>query len=392
MKESGSRGTLMKKRSLSLAAIFVLPVIPFVLPAQKPGRQLVPKAPDFIEIVSDEKPVPPALEVRFVQDLSLREEAWTPFALRVNDDGAINVFSGKTNTLIRFDAAGREILRKDFRPGQGPGEFGFFDPEFARDGRLLVLDGRQRRLTAFDRDLKLLNIAKVDIWGDHFRLDSAGNMYLMVMDFLPHTRDRQLLALAKGSPEGKPLLRIHEYEWGLTWDGGAYHGDAYRRQLKFQIDTRDNLWYASTDRYEIHIVSPEGKLVRTIVKKGEPRKLTDGEIGAFKANDAKFKTVTDIPDRVPPVADIFLLDPDLVLVVTFESLPDEATLVGDIFDRQGRFRGRTRVPKYDGWDFLLAPTKPMALARDGHFYTIETPGDGDEIFVRRYKIVVGKGP
>jgi len=380
-------------RSLAWAAFFVLSAAPCLLIAQKPGRQLVLKAPDFVEVVNEERPVGPALEIKFVQDLNLREEGWTPFALRVNGEGAIHVFSGKNNTLIRFNAAGRETLRRDFRPGQGPGEFGFFDPEFVRDGRLLVLDGRQRRLTAFDKDFKLLNVAKVDLWGDNFRLDSAGNMYLMVMEFLPNTRDRQLLALTKGSPQGKPLLRIHEYEWGLTRDaGGRYHSDAYRRQIKFQIDDRDNLWYVSTDRYEIHVVSPEGRLVRTIVKKGEPRKLTEEEIAAFKANDAKFKTVTDMPERVPPIADLFLLDPDHILVVTFESRPGEGTLVGDVFDRQGRYRGRASVPKYDGWDFLLAPSKPMALARGGYFYTIETPGDGDEVLVRRYKIVLGKGP
>ena len=379
----------MRVRSVVLAALGILSAFPCVLSAQKPGRQLVPKAPGFVEVVNEEKPVGPALEIKFVQDLSLREESWTPFALRVNDDGAIHVFSGKNNTLIRFDAAGRETLRRDFRPGQGPGEFGFFDPEFTHDGRLLVLDGRQRRLTAFDPDFKLLNVAKVDLWGDHFRLDSAGNMYLMVMEFLPNTRDRQLLALTKGSPQGKPQLRIHEYEWGLTRDaGGRYHGDAYRRQLKFQIDASDNVWYVSTDRYEVHVVSPEGQLIRTIVKKGDPRKLTEEEIGVFKANDAKFKTVTDVPERVPPIADIFLLDRDLVMVVTFESRAGDGMLVGDIFDRQGRYRGRTSVPKYDGWDFLLAPSKPMALARGGSFYAIETSPNGDETCLRRYKIVL----
>ncbi|HPW17056.1 MAG TPA: hypothetical protein PLP83_01605 [Candidatus Aminicenantes bacterium] len=382
----------MRHKPVILAVIFVLSASADILIAQKPGRQLVAKAADFVEIVNDAKPVGPVLEIKFVQDLSLRESDWTPFALRVNDRGEIHVFTGKTNTLVRFDASGKETLRKDFRPGQGPGEFGFFDPEFASDGRLLVLDGRQRRLTVFDGDFKLLNVSKVALWGDDFRLDRAGNIYLIVTEFLANTRDRQLLTLTKGSPQGKPLLKIHEYEWGLTRDSrGVYHGDAYRRQVKFQIDDRGNLWYASTDRYEIHVVSPEGQLIRTIAKRGDPRKVTEEEIGVFKANDAKFKTFTDIPERMPPIADIFLLDPDYVLVVTFESLPGEGTLVGDVFDREGRFRGRTRLPKYDGWDFLMAPSKPRALARNGSFYTIETPEDGNDIFVRRYKIVAGKG-
>jgi len=362
-----------------------------VLSAQKPGRQLIPNAPDFVEVINDERPRPPLLDVKFVLDLTLTQEAWTPFALLVDGQGAIHVFSGKDNTLIRFDASGRETFRRDFKSGQGPGEFGFLDPAFTRDGRLLVLDGRQRRLTAFDKDFKLLGISRIDIWGDNFRLDSVANMYLMVIKFLPKTRDRQLLVLTKCSAEGKPLTEVHEYEWGLTRDSrGVFHGAAYRSQVKHQVDARDNLWYAATDRYQINVVSPEGKLVRRIIKKGEPRKLTEAEIEGFKPKDPKSRSVTDVPDRVPPLADIFLLDSGHVLAVTFEGRPEDGKLIGDVFDGQGVFRARAQVPKYDGWNFLMAPSKPNALAQGGFFYTIETPEDGDEIFVRRYKIILGK--
>ncbi|MGA2531440.1 MAG: hypothetical protein ABSG19_00245 [Candidatus Aminicenantales bacterium] len=363
-----------------------------VLAAQKPGRQLIPKAPDFIEVTNDEKPRPPLVDVKFVLDLTLRQEGWSPHALLVDNGGAIHVFSGKDNTLTRFDAAGRETLRRDFKSGQGPGEFGFFDPGFTQDGRLLVLDGRQRRLTAFDGDLKLLGISRVALWGDNFRLDSLSSMYLMVMKFLPNTRDRQLLVLTKCSPEGKPVYEIHEYEWGLYRDStGIYHGQAFRSQVKYQIDARDNLWYVATDRYEIHIVSPEGKLVRRIIKKGDPRKLTGAEIEGIKTKDPRSKVVYDVPERVPPIADLFLLDQGYVLVVTFESQPESGELIGDIFDGQGIFRARARVPKYDGWNFLMAPSKPLALARGGFFYTVETPEGGDDTVVKRYKIIMGKG-
>ncbi len=356
--------------------------------ASKPGRQLVAKGPDFVEVVNDKTPPSSALGMEFVPDLTLRQDGWTPFALRVDQAGDICVISGKDPTLIKFDRHGRETFRKAFRSGQGPGEFGFFDPEFAADGRMLVLDGRQRRMTSFDRDFRLLGISMLGLWGDNFRLDSSGNMYVMLMEFLPDTRDRQLLTLTKVSLEGKLLRRIHEYEWGMTRDRGAYHSDAFRSQLRFEVDDRDNIWYAATDRYEIHVVSPDGALTRTIIKKGEPRRLSEGEVAEFKARGAKSPIVTDIPERVPPIAGLFLVEPDLVLVVTFESGPGDETLAGDLFDRTGAYRGRARVPKYDGWDFLMAPSKPMALARGGFFYAIETPGDGDETIVRRYKIVV----
>jgi hypothetical protein len=362
------------------------------LGAQKTGRQLVPRAPDFSEIVNEAQPRQPLLEVQFVLDLTLRQENWTPHALLVDGEGAIHVFSGKNNTLTRFDAAGRETLRKDFKTGQGPGEFGFFDPEFAPDGRLLVLDARQRRLTTFDKTFNLLGISKIDLWGDNFLLDSASNMHLLVMKFLPRTRDRQLLVLTKCSPEGKLLYEVHEYEWGLTRDGhGVYHGDAYRTQAKYQVDARDDLWYAMTDRYEINVVSPEGQLVRRIVKKGEPRELTGEEAAEFRPKDPRSLVVNDIPDRVPPIGGLFLLDQGYVLVVTFEGRAEDHDLVGDVFDGQGIYRARVRVPRYDGWDSLIAPRLPLALARGGYFYTVETPEDGEETLVRRYKVIIRAG-
>jgi hypothetical protein len=79
-----------------------------------------------------------------------------------------------------------------------------------------------------------------------------------------------------------------------------------------------------------------------------------------------------------------------VLAITYESLENERELVGDVFDGRGIFRARVRVPKYDGWNFNIAPSKPLALASGGFFYTVETAANGDEISVNRYRIVLGK--
>lgn len=362
-----------------------------LLAGQKSGRQIVPQAADFVEIINDEQPRPPLVDVKFVPDLTLKQPAWEPYCLLVDGGGNLCVFSGKENTLIKFDPAGQEVLRRDFKSGQGPGEFGFFDPWFAADGRLIVLDGRQRRVTAFDKDFRLLAVSRIDLWGDILRLDSASNLYMLVMKFLPTTRDRQLLVLTKCTAEGKPVHEVYEYEWGVRRDTqGFYHSDAYRAQVKFQIDPHDVLWYVVTDRYEINAVSPEGKLVRRIIKRGQPRKLTSAEIEGLKPKDPNSRMITDIPDRVAPIANFFLLADGSILAVTFESREGDKELVGDVFDNQGILRGRTRVPKYDGWDGLLAPRKPAALVSGGLFYTIETPDDGSDAMVKRYRIVMTK--
>jgi hypothetical protein len=370
-------------------AIILLSLALFL--GQTNGRRIIPRAADLVEIVNEEQPRPPLVDIKFVLDLTLKQPGWQPYSLLVDKAGNLCVFSGKDNTLVKFNPAGREILRKDFKSGQGPGEFGFFDPWFAADGRLIVLDGRQRRVTAFDKDFHLLTVSRIDLWGDIFQLDSASNMYMLVMKFLPNTRDRQLLVLTKCTAEGKPIHEIYEYEWGVRRDvQGLFHSDPYRAQVKYQVDSHDWLWYAVTDRYEINVVSPDGKFSRVISKKGQPRKLTPGEIEGFKPKDLNSRVVNDIPDRVAPIANLFLLVDGNVLVITFEGLEGDAGLMGDVFDSQGIFRGRARVPKFDGWDGLLAPRKPAALASGGFFYTIETPDDGNDAMVKRYKIVMTK--
>lgn len=359
--------------------------------AQRSGRQIIPNAGDYIEIVNDERPRPPLVDVKFVLDLTLQKPGWEPYAVLVDKAGSLCVFSGKDNTLMRFDASDRETFRKDFKSGQGPGEFGFFDPWFASDGRLIVVDGRQRQVTAFDKDFRFLSVSRINLWADILRLDSASNMYFLVIKFLPNTRDRQLLVLTKCTPTGNPIHEIYEYEWGLRRDSrGIYHSDAYRTQVKYQVDSHDCLWYVVTDRYEINVVSPEGKLLRRISKNGQPRKLTLAEKEGFRPKDPKSRVVNDIPDRVPPVADLFILEDGSALVITFESHEGDRELVGDLFDSQGIFRARVGVPKYDGWNGLLVPRKPAALANRGFFYTIATPEDGSDAAVKRYKIVTTK--
>jgi hypothetical protein len=375
------------KAKLAVPGIFLISCA--LLTAQQSERQIIPKAADFIEIVNEEEPCPPRLDVKFVCDLTLKQPGWEPYRLLVDDAGHLCVFSGRENTLMKFDAAGREILHRDFKSGQGPGEFGFFDPWFAADGKLIVLDGRQRRITAFDRNLNFLGMTRIDLWGDLFQLDSASNMYLLVMKFLPNTRDRQLLVLTKCTPEGKPIYEIYEYEWGVRRDTqGIYHDNPYRAQVKYQVDSQDRLWYAVTDRYEINVVSPDGELTRRISKKGQPRKPTPAEIEVFKPKNPNSRFINDIPERLPPIANLFLLEDGRVLVITFGSRQGDAVLIGDVYDREGIFRARVKVPRYDGWDGLMVPRKPAALARGGFFYTIETPDDGSDAMVKRYKIII----
>ena len=56
--------------------------------------------------------------------------------------------------------------------------------------------------------------------------------------------------------------------------------------------------------------------------------------------------VTDVPERVPPLVDLFLLEQGCLLAVTHDSKPDDAYLIGDVFDAAGVYRGRTPCSQY----------------------------------------------
>jgi hypothetical protein len=309
-------------RALSAWLIILILVLLSCADHRDNRTSAIKTADTFIEVTNEAQPEPPFLDIEFTEDLVIPQGAGWPTQLFIDNQANIHVFLGKEHLLRRYDRSGEKNLEKVLPKGQAPGEFKFFDPCFSRDGRLFVVDESQRRLTIMDRGLENPNISKLEFWGGVFRLDSKNRMHFITMEFLPNTTDRQRLILSKYTPEGRPLLKIHEYEWGDRQDSsGIYHTNPYRSQLRYKIDSQDNVHYMMTDRYEINQISTNGLLIRTIIKKGKPRKLTQEEIDGFKPNRPNARSVTDLPERVPPIADLFLLDDGSLLVITFESLP-----------------------------------------------------------------------
>ena len=94
-----------------------------------------------------------------------------------------------------------------------------------------------------------------------------------------------------------------------------------------------------------------------------------------------------MPDRLPALADFFILDDRSLLVVTFENDDREPTLAGDLFDEQGRYQARVQVPKYKSWYWLFLPVKSLAVFHDHHLYTLEEDASGENTVLKRYRVV-----
>ena len=343
--------------------------------------------------VNTDMPQGPPISLEFKEDLVITREAWTPWDVQVDAAGNIFVFAGPDRTLRKFDPQGKEIASWPLKKGQGPGEFQLIDAHVLSDGSLYIYDGSQRRLTVLNPKGEVQEIRKMDFWGMLFGMDSRRNIYVLDVRFLVGTRDRQRLVFAKHAPSGELLAEMAEYLWGLTYEPATrkYLAKLFPPQMKYAVDTRDVVYYALSDAYEIRVLSPEGTLVRKIVKKSPARKTTQKDIDkklslyseGSRANFYDF----DIPDSMPAIAALFPLENAGLLAVTFESPADAKSLFGDVFDADGVFRGRVQVPVFDGWDGLMAPSLPRAACRGNYFYAIVTDEAEETYFVKRYKII-----
>jgi hypothetical protein len=346
-------------------------------------------AEDIVITENNDKPLSSTLELKFSQDLSLFEEEWWPLSLLIDEPGNIYVRTGPEIVLRKISPKGNEIDRKEFPKGQAPGEFSGFDPCLSKNGNIYIADWSQRRLTILDASFEILVLSKMKLYGFIFRLDSRNNMYFLAVELLPDTSDRNKLVFTKCSPSGEPVLRIHEYEWGLHRDNnGIYHSDAFRTQLRYKIDSKDNVYYAATNKYEINVISPDGQVIRRISKKGKSRKLTQIEINSFEPEKPNSRSITDIPENMPYIADLFILENDFLLAVTFESGEDDNFLLGDVFDDKGIYKAQVQVPKYYRWNYLIAPSKRGAVLKNNCFYTIESDENEEHFWVKRYKITL----
>lgn len=332
---------------------------------------------------------PPAGQrvITFKENLSIAQENLMPDRIIIDPEGNICVYSEVERTLLVFGSSGRELSRRSITKGQGPGEFNSFDPVFLPDGRLIVADWPQRRITILGPDFNLVNIEKMKLYGNQFRLDSKGQRYFLAYQ-ASKSRERNRVVLTKCTPNGDVIKEIADYDWGPRQrSDGTYETDLFRTQIKYALDSQDNVVYAFSNEYKIFIVSPTGELVRTIIRDVKPRKVEKEDLDQLLPDPAKssgYKYL--IPDRVPAIAGLFPLTRGCLLVVTFEKADLKGFLAGDLFDVNGRYIATVPVPQYYHWDFLLAPQKSSAVVWKENFYTIECDANEEKFWIKCYRI------
>ncbi len=349
--------------------------------------------PENLEVIEN-GPAPqyPQIRPAFQEDLRISETGWFPSEIMV-DDESIFVFSEKDMLLSEFSSTGSAVSSHRFRRGQGPGEFDGCEPCLGEDGMLRFFDFSQRRLTILNKACEVQKMVKLDFYGQTFRIGPEESIYSLTLTTLPGKPARNRVALTAYSPQGVVLHEIADYEWGQTYNQakGKFLDKLFRPQLKYKVDSSGRVYFAMSDSYEINVVSPAGVLLRRIRKSGQARPVTQPDIDMYLPQPVKKpKAITEyeIPERMPHIADLFVLDNGYLLVVTFENESASPTLAGDLFDEKGVYRNRIEVPKYYRWDFLLAPLKGLAINRKDSLYTVESNAGEDDFALKRYKLIL----
>ena len=159
----------------------------------------------------------------------------------------------------------------------------------------------------------------------------------------------------------------------------------------YKLDVEDFVYFAISDKYEINVLSPQGKIVRKITKTSKTRKITENDtknkISGYEKALSRFghKLEFIIPERMPAIADFFVFENKYILVITYENPTGSPILRGDLFDQDGNFLSNIDFPRYLRWADWNGLFKKGAFYKKNYFYTVEHQ-EGDSRVVKRYRM------
>ncbi|MDH4272368.1 MAG: 6-bladed beta-propeller, partial [Candidatus Aminicenantes bacterium] len=190
----------------------------------------------------------------------------------VDDDGNVYAIDSSSAHIRVFDASG-QYLWTIGRKGQGPGEFQ--TPVFVQaisQGELAAFDYQAQHLVFFSPDgtyLREVSAARMRYPVLPIRLDSKGNIVGLQIMAPPPLGGKEI---AKFGPDFMLLFTIGIEEHDKDRKERVF--DLAKPGLAYAVSPKDTIVWANSAIYELHILNPEGKPVRTIQKKHDRLPMT----------------------------------------------------------------------------------------------------------------------
>jgi hypothetical protein len=298
----------------------------------------------------------------------------------VDGEGGIFVLDFKDQKIKVFDKAGK-FVRQIGKPGQGPGELGMASGiQIMADGTLVVEDATNRRLALFKPSGEFIkNISTSDKLAlVNILMDGKGNAIGREMG-VTEGNAKMFFEIKKFDSDFKPLFTLDKIEFPIPIPGSGTKINVLDMISAYQFSPAGNIYYGRNADYEIKVYSPEGKLVRRVLKEYDRVKVTQADIDEMLermpnlAPGVNVKDMFTFPEVFPPFQ-VFVLDEQGRLFVrTFTKGKAKGEYVFDVFDPDGVFFAQF-VSKAD-----------LRVFKAGKAYGIEETDDGYQV-IKRYAL------
>jgi hypothetical protein len=311
-----------------------------------------------------------------------------------DDEGNIYVNDWDRKRIQKFDPQGKYLITIG-RKGRGPGEFvNAWNPRFDKDGNLYVFDLSNRRISFFTTDgeyLKQISLPQgmsIHYMNSQGLFFAAQSKILSDSDIFSYTYtyglfDKDLSQVA--DIYSQTTERKRDTSSRAHYVANIYSDDAYDPELTFLMSKDEFIYLGYTEKYEIKIFSPEGKLVKIIQREYKPIKIgkkhkedfikyLEDEYFRFTPRDQPIKKdiirLLKYPKYLPAYQTFTMMENGWLFVVV-DSGEEEAKLI-DIFDQDGKYIAQ----------FTTAVSTDRLIFKNGKAYAIDTVNDFR--YVKRY--------
>lgn len=207
-----------------------------------------------------------------------------PQEIKIDKNGSMYVLDWGDACINVYDENGT-YLRTIGRKGQGPGEFdtpAYYD--VSSDGRIFLMDTRNRRVVIFDVQGKYLGGFRLEGFHLGMKTDAQNRIYFEKeirresSTNLPVTKDFQGIGVVnqiiRCQPDGSDRFVLGEFEGekdrirktktGSTMSIGSKYN------VVWNVTPNGMVYEGLNDQYTIHVFNPDGTRVRTFSREYEP--------------------------------------------------------------------------------------------------------------------------
>ncbi|MDH7513018.1 MAG: 6-bladed beta-propeller [Clostridiales bacterium] len=352
------------------------------------GAQKIKMVDGVKVILNGKKPTAPKgrpVTIKLTEELVIGlsdnpDEALSEVGLFVVDkDGNLFVVDSKDRKVKAFDRNGR-FLRLIGKPGEGPGELGMpTGVQFTPAGELMVEDATNRRLSFFKPSGEFIRSASIaDKMGLlSVLLDGQGNCLGREIGL---SGNKMFFEIKKYDLQLKPLFSLDKIDFPVPLPGSGAKINLMELSSIYQFDAAGNIFYGRNVAYEIKVFSPQGKHIRSIQKEYDQVKVTQEDIDEILAR------IPTTGDGVTNIKDMFVF-PDYFPPFQFFLLDDQGRMYVRTY-KKGKAKGEYEIDVFDAEGTFIAQfiTKAgLMIWRGDKAYGIEDTEDGFRV-IKRYAV------